>query len=289
MNRILIIGATGNIGRQVVAQLSPEYGPIRALARSPEAAQFPAHMEVMRGDLTIPDTLDACLAGIDTVFLIWTAPPSAFGPAFERIAKHARRIVYLSAPLKTPHPFFQQPNSSRRIAEEIERRIEESGLEWTFLRPGMFALNARHFWGPQIRAGDLVRWPYLAAPTAPIDEFDIAAVAVRTLTEHGHAGMEYVMTGPESLSQHEQIAMIGRVIGRSLRIDEASPDETLRVWLKDFPEPAVTKLFDAWAAAIGQPAWITSTVQELTGKPARTFREWVTRNAAEFRGRASAD
>lgn len=286
MNRILIIGATGNIGLQVISQLSPEYGRIRALARSPEAAQWPPHIEVMRGDLTIPDTLDGCLTGIDTVFLVWTASPSAFGPALERIAKHARRIVYLSAPLKTPHPFFQQPNSSRRIAEEIERRIEESGLEWTFLRPGMFALNARHFWGPQIRAGDLVRWPYLAAPTAPIDELDIAAVAVRTLTENGHAGMEYVMTGPESLTQHEQIAMIGSVLGRSLRIEEASPDETLRMWLRDFPEPAVTKLLDAWAAAIGQPAWITSTVQELTGRPARTFPEWITRNAAEFRGGA---
>ena len=227
--------------------------------------------------------MDASLAGIDTVFLVWTAPAAAVGPAIDRIAKHASRIVFLSAPLKTPHPFFQQPNPSRVLAEEIERTIEHSGLEWTFLRPGMFALNPRHFWGPQIRAGDVVRWPYLAAPTAPVDERDIAAVAVRVLCERGHAGMEYVLTGPESLSQHEQIATIGRVIGHSLKIEEVSPDEARHAGLAGMPPTVVNKLLDAWAAAIGQPAFVTATVRELRGRQARTFVDWVTANAAVFR------
>ena len=135
----------------------------------------------MRGDLTCPDTLDACLAGIDTVFLVWTAPAAAVASALERIAKTRAAYRFSLAPLKTEHPFFQQPNLSRALAEQVERTIEASGLEWTYLRPGMFALNARHFWGPQIRAGDTVRWPFLAAPTAPIDERDIAAAAVRAL------------------------------------------------------------------------------------------------------------
>jgi uncharacterized protein YbjT (DUF2867 family) len=282
MNRILIIGGTGNIGREVIAQLTNARTQIRALVRNPDAARLPSEVEVMPGDLTCPETLDTCLVGIDSVLLVWTAPRPAVAPALERIAKHARRIVFLSAPLKTRHPFFQQPNSSRELAEEIERTIENSGLEWTFLRPGMFALNSRHFWGPQIRAGDVVHWPYLTAPTAPIDEHDIAAVAVRTLLEEGHAGMEYVLTGPESLSQYEQIATIGRVIGRPLRIEEASPDEARRVWLSAMPEPVVSKLLDAWAAAVGQPAFVTSTFQELTGVPARTFAEWVASNLAAF-------
>jgi uncharacterized protein YbjT (DUF2867 family) len=283
MNRILIIGATGNIGRQVVTQLTAARVQVRALVRNPDGACLPPQVEVVRGDLTSPETLDACLAGIDAVFLVWTAPATAVAPALERIAKHARRIVFLSAPLKTPHPFFQQPNPSRTLAEDIERRIEASGLEWTFLRPGMFALNSRHFWGPQIRAGGVVQWPHLAAPTAPIDEQDIAEPAVLTLTRDGHAGMEYVLTGPESLSQHEQIATIGSVIGRPLRIEEVSPDEARRGCLKELPPPVATKLLDAWAAAIGQPAYVTHTVRELTGRPPRTFRDWVTRNAAEFR------
>jgi uncharacterized protein YbjT (DUF2867 family) len=283
MNRILIIGGTGNIGRQVVTQLMQLRAQVRALARNPEGVRLPPQVEVMRGDLTCPDTLDACLAGIDTVFLVWTAPAAAVAPALERIAKYARRMVFLSAPLKTPHPFFQQPNPSRALAEHVERTIEASGLEWTHLRPGMFALNARHFWGPQIRAGGVVRWPYLAAPTAPIDESDIAAVAVRVLSEDGHAGMEYVLTGPQSLSQGEQISTIGSVIGRTLSVEEFPPDEVRREGLAGMPAYVVAKLLDAWAAAIGQPAFVTSTVQEITGRPARTFREWVTANVAEFR------
>lgn len=283
MNRILIIGGTGNIGREVVTQLTATRAHVRALVRNPDAARLPPQVEVMRADLTCPDTLDPCLSGIDTVFLVWTAPPAAVAPAIERIAKHARRIVFLSAPLKTPHPFFQQPNPSRLLAEHIERTIEASGLECTHLRPGMFALNSRHFWGPQIRAGGIVRWPYLAAPTAPIDERDIAAVAVLTLTGNGHAGMEYVLTGPQSLSQHEQISTIGSVIGRPLLVDELSPDQARREGLAGMPAPVVSKLLDAWAAAIGQPAFVTSTVRETTGRPARTFLEWVTANAAVFR------
>ena len=238
---------------------------------------------MVRGDLTLPETLDGCLDGIDTVFLVWTAPAAAVAPALERIAKHARRIVFLSAPIKTAHPLFQQPNPLRAMVEQIERLIETSGRQWTFLRPGMFAANALSWWAPQIRAGDVVRWPYLAAPTAPIDERDIAAVAVRALCEDGHAGAEYVLTGPQSLSQFEQVSTIGRVIGRSLRIEEISPDEARRELLTIGPLPAVNMLLNAWAAAIGQPAHVTSTVAEITGAPPRTFLEWATDNAAEFR------
>ena len=283
MHRILIIGATGTVGSQVVSQLSAAGVQVRAMARNPDTAGLPPQVEVVRGDLTVPETLDGCLDAIDTVFLVWVAPPATVAPALERIAKHARRIVFLSAPLKTAHPLFQQPNPARALGERIERLIETSGLQWTFLRPGMLAANARVWWAPQIRGGDVVRWPYLAVPTAPIDERDIAAVAVRALCEEGHAGAEYVITGPESLSQFEQVATIGRVIGRSLRIEEISPDEARREWLTIMPLSVVNMLLDAWAAATGQPAFVTSTVAEITGTPARTFREWATDHAAEFR------
>jgi uncharacterized protein YbjT (DUF2867 family) len=283
MNRTLIIGGTGIVGRHVLSQLSALGMQIRVLARNPGAVCMLPQVEVVRGDLTLPETLDGCLDGIDAVFLVWTAPAAAVAPALERITKHARRIVYLSAPLKTAHPLFQQPNPLRAMFEQIERLIETSGVQWTFLRPGMFAANALSWWAPQIRVGDVVRWPYLAAPTAPIDERDIAAVAVRALREEGHAGAEYVLTGPESLSQFEQVSAIGRVIGRSLRIEEMSPDEARRELLRIGPLVAVNMLLAAWAAAIGQPAHVASTVEEITGAPARTFVNWATDNAAEFR------
>ncbi|HTB20539.1 MAG TPA: NAD(P)H-binding protein [Bryobacteraceae bacterium] len=283
MSRILVIGATGNVGGQVVSQLAASEQQVRALTRNPDAARLPPGVEVARGDLTRPDSLDACLDSIDRVFLVWTAPPEAIVPALERIAKHARRIVFLSAPLKTPHPFFQQPNPARALAEQIERRIETSGLDWTFLRPGMFAANALRWWAPQIRAGDVVRWPYLSVPTAPIDEHDIAAVAVRALCEDGHSGAEYVLTGPQSLSQFEQVTTIGRAIGRSLRVEEISPDHAHRELLTIMPASVVKMLLDAWSAAAGQPAFVTSTVAEITGAPARTFLDWATDHAADFR------
>jgi uncharacterized protein YbjT (DUF2867 family) len=284
MNRILVIGGTGNVGRQVVSQLSATEARFRAMTRNPGAAGLPPQVEVVRGDLTVPETLDRCLEDVDTVFLVWVAPAAAAPGALERIAKHARRIVFLTAPLKTPHPFFQQPNPSRDMAERIERLIEMSGLEWTFLRAGMFAGNARHFWGPQIRTGDVVRWPYLDAPTAPTDERDIAAVAVRALREDGHAGAEYVVTGPQSLTQAEQVHTIGRAIGRPLRLEEISPDEARSELLPVLGSPTfVNTLLNAWAAAIGQPAFVTSTCAEVTGTPPRTFVEWATDHPAWFR------
>lgn len=282
MNRILVIGATGNVGRQVLSQWPATGAQVRAMVRNPDAARMPPQVEVVRGDLTVPEALDECLQGIDTVFLVWTAPRTAVAPALERIRKHARRIVFLSAPLKTAHPFFQQSNPTRELAAQIERMIEASGLQWTFLRPGIFAANALRWWAPQIRAGDLVRWPHLAAPTSPIDERDIAAVAVRALCEEKHAGAEYVLTGPQSLTQFEQISTVGHVMGRSLRIEEMTPDEARREWAAIMPESIVNMLLSAWAAAIGQPAHVTSTVADITGAPARTFLDWATDQAAEF-------
>jgi uncharacterized protein YbjT (DUF2867 family) len=281
MKSILVTGATGNVGRQVVSQLLAAECRPRVMTRNPDRAGLPPRVEVVRGDLTDADSLDRCFDGVDVVFLVWTVPADAANAAVSRIARHAQRVVLLTSPHKTPHPLFQQPNPLRELHAEIERLIEGSDLEWTFLRPGMFAANALTWWAPQIRAGEVVRWPYAAAPTAPIHERDIAAVAVRALLESGHDRAEYVLTGPESLSQSAQVNTIGEAIGRLLCYEEMSPDEALREL--PFPAAAVTMLLDAWAAAIGQPALVTSTVAEVTGRPARTFREWASEHAEAFR------
>jgi uncharacterized protein YbjT (DUF2867 family) len=284
MNHILVIGGTGTVGRHVVDQLRATGARFRVMSRNPDAAGLPPDVAVVRGDLTAPETLDPCLEDIEAVFLVWVAPASAAPSAVERIAKRARRLVFLTAPLKTPHPFFQQPNPARDRAERVEQLIETSGVERTFVRAGMFAGNARHFWGPQIRRGDVVRWPYLDAPTAPTDERDLAAVAVRALREDGHAGAEYVVTGPQSLTQAEQVHTIERAIGRSLRVEEISPEEARSELLPVLGSPfVVNMLLNAWNAALGQPAFVTTTCADVTGVSARTFLEWATDHAAEFR------
>lgn len=269
MPDILVIGASGRVGREVVEQLPAA----RALVR--RQANFSGNVEMVYGDLTQPDTLDAALDGIRAVFLVWTAPFEAFAPAWDRIARRVRHVVYLSAPLKTPHPFFQQPNSLRADAENIERMIEASGIDWTFLRPGIFAANALHFWGPQIRAGQTIYWPYLDTPTPPIHERDIAAVGVRALLDRGHAGAEYVITGPQSLTQAEQIDIIGEVIGRQITKENVSHEEGLEI----IP---VEHLLDAWRAGQGRPALLTNTFEQVTGRPPRSFREWAVDHRAAF-------
>lgn len=284
MRRILVIGGTGNIGRIVITQLTTAGAVVRAMVRDPDTAALPPTAEVMRGDLTLPDTLDESLRDIEAVFLVWTAAAAAAGPALARITKRTRRIVYLSAPLKTAHPFFQAslPNPSSVLHEEIERLIQQSETDWTFLRPGMLASNALAWWAPQIRSGDIVRWPCLAAPTAPIDERDIASVAVRALLENGHTGAEYVLTGPQSLTQFEQVSTIGRAIGRSLSIEEISAEQARREWAATWAAPVVDMLLKSWNAALGQPAYVTNSVAQVTGAPARTFFDWASDHAQAF-------
>jgi uncharacterized protein YbjT (DUF2867 family) len=282
MKRVLVTGATGNVGRHVVAQLRGTGCRIRALSRSPQSASLPHDVEVVRGDLSAPETLDACLEGVDAVFLVWVAPFAAAAPALERIASRAERLVLLTSPHRTPHPFFQQPNVLRSVHEGVEQLIEASGVQWTFLRPGAFALNCRNWWAPQIRNGDVVRWFHAAAATAPIDERDIAAVAVRALCDEGHDGMEYVLTGPQSLTQREQVDIIGDAIGRPLRFDELSPESARRELLAMMPPSIADMLLSAYAAAVDRPAFVTSTVADVSGAPARSFHDWVVEHATAF-------
>jgi uncharacterized protein YbjT (DUF2867 family) len=171
----------------------------------------------------------------------------------------------------------------RLVHAGIEQLIEESGVRWTFLRPGPFAINCRNWWAPQIQSGNIVRWFYADAATAPVHERDIAAAAVRALCDQEHESREYVLTGPASLTQREQLQIIGDAIGRRLRFEELSRDSAREHMIAmRFPPAIADMLLDAYAAAVGKPALVTSTVLDVTGQPARSFREWAMDHAAEF-------
>jgi len=280
---VLVTGATGRVGRAVVGLLIDAGVPVRALThRSEAAATLPASVEVVTGDLTVPESLDAGLRGAGAVFLVWTAPPATAPAVVERVAAYARRVVFLSSPHQTPHPFFQQANPMAVLHADIERLIAAAGLESTIIRPGMFASNSLFWWAAAIRAGGVVRWPYGAAETAPVDDRDVAAVAARTLYQDGHAGGDYVLTGPESLSQAEQVSIIGDVLGRRITFEELSPDEFRSETEGSWPRPVVDMLLAAWGATIGRPAFITSTVSDILGSAPRSFRQWVADNATAF-------
>ena len=280
---MLVTGATGRIGRGVIDELVSAGVPVRALTRRAEAAAtLPADVEVVTGDLTVPASLDGALRGTGTVFLLWTAPPTTAAAVVERLAAHARRVVFLSSPHRTPHPFFSQPNPMAALHAEIERLLAATGIESTVIRPGMFASNSSAWWAPAIRAGAVVRWPYGAAETAPVDDRDIAAVAARTLYQDGHVGADYVLTGPESLSQAAQVDIIGSVLGRPTRFKELSPDEFRSEMAGKAPRSAVDMLLTAWGATIGRPAFLTSAVSDILGVPPRSFPRWVADHAGAF-------
>lgn len=256
---VLVTGATGRLGSLVIDRLLETGVPVRALTHRSEAAvTLPANVEVVTGGLTVPESLDAALDGVGVVFLVWTVPPATARAVVERLAAHTRRVVFLSAPHQTPHPFFQQPNPMATLYAEIERLIAAAGLESTIVRPGIFASNALLWWAATIRTG-VVRWPYAQAETAPVDDRDAAAVAARTLCEDGHVGGDYVLTGPESLSQVEQVSIIGDVLGRPIAFEELSPDEFRSETEGSWPRSAVDMLLTAWGATLGRPAFITST------------------------------
>ena len=277
----LVIGATGRTGRGVVAELIRAGRPVRALVRDPALSKLPGDVELATGDLTNPESVARAAEGAQSAFLVWTAPFATASAVVGALALHVEGIVLLSSPHQTPHPFFQQPNALAVFHAQLDRMVMDSGREWTIVRPGMFAANSIMWWAPAIQAGDEVRWPYGAVATAPIDERDIAAVAARALMDAAHAGRDYVITGPASLTQAEQVHAIGDAIGRRLVFHELTPDE-FRSENPRFPLPAANMLLAAWGAAAGLPAYVTSTVAEVTGTPARSFAEWAVANASAF-------
>ena len=280
---VLVTGGTGRVGRMVVEELLEVGVPVRALVREPTAAGLPDQVDVVAGDLEDPASLEPALREISTVFLVWTLPFDSAPAVVDELGRRDRRVVLLSAPHRTHHPFFQQPNPMATLLADLEALIERSGLSSTMIRPGMLASNALAWWAPAIRSGAPVRWPYAAAETAPIDDRDVAAVAARALCDDSHAGGDYVLTGPAPLTQEEQVRTIGEVIGNPVVFEELSPDgfrqETAGTW----PPSVVDMLLGAWQATMGHPAYVTSTVHDVLGRPARSFRDWAADHAAAFR------
>ncbi|MEV0271696.1 NAD(P)H-binding protein [Hamadaea sp. NPDC050747] len=276
----LIIGATGNVGRHLTASLARTELPVRALTRRPDAAGFPAGVQAVGGDLTDPESLRVALDGVDSVFLLWPFH-SADGaaPVIETIAKYARKVVYLSA-------FSVRDDVSpaeNGVWGEVEDLIRRSGVEWTFLRAGGFATNALG-WAAQIRAGDVVRAPYAGAQRSLLHEADIAAVAVAALTEEGHTGQSYILTGPATISQADQVRVIGETIGRPLRFDEQPVEEARAQMVAAWGnEEFVDRALAHWASIVTTPEPVVDTVERLIGRPARTFAEWAADHAADFR------
>lgn len=284
---ILVTGSTGNVGRSLVSQLLEVGAEVRALARDPGSARLPGGVNVVAGDLSRPATLREALDGVGAVFLLWPFTDADAAPAVaEALAGAGPRVVFLSSMGSRA----DQAEAGTAFHAAVERELRRSGLAWTFLRPGGFASNTL-LWAPQIRTDGVVRWPYARAARSLIHERDIAAVAVRCLTSGhggdrggGQGGAVHVLTGPEAVTQEEQVHAIGRAVGRPVRYEEIPADAALAQMLTDgWPPPFAEHALAHWATLVEQPEPVTDTVERLTGTAARTFGEWARDHADDFR------
>ncbi|MCC8482522.1 NAD(P)H-binding protein [Streptomyces globisporus] len=278
---ILVTGATGAVGREVAALLAAA-GPVRILARRPDRVTVRGDgVEVVEGAYGDRPALDRALRGVNSLFLVTNSPTE---PDDEHVAEAAqaagvRHLVKLSMMA------VEEPGADdfiTRRQRENEEAIRESGIAWTFVRPRTFMSNTLS-WAPGIRSAGVVRALYGDAPVACVDPRDVAAVAVAVLTGTGHVGRAYAVSGPEAITAREQTAQLSRVLGRPLRFEELGLDAARAALLAKYPRPVAEAFLEsAERQRAGAKAAVVPTVQELTGRGARTYRTWSADHADAF-------
>jgi uncharacterized protein YbjT (DUF2867 family) len=280
---LLVTGATGHVGRELVRELDAKGAGFRVLVRDPaRGAGLPGRAERVVGDLGQPATLTPAFDGVDGVFLLVPGTGTEHTACVIAAAKAAgvRHIVYLSsyAVLGDPLP------AMGRWHHEREQMIRASGTPATFLRPCGFMTNAFD-WLPTIEEGNYVLDPVGPGRAAPIDPADVAAVAALALTQDGHQGKEYVLTGDEAFTVAEQVQILAKAIGRDIGVREVStPAEAVRFRYPRGAPPALAgAIIKGLALMRADTVGLrTDTVRELLGRGPRTFADWCARNASAF-------
>lgn len=281
---ILVLGPTGKVGRNVVAGLLDAGVAVRALVRDPARAGLPPAVEVRRGDVRHPSTVETAADGADAAFLLWPAfSVDGAAPVVDALAGHVGHVVQLSSGVIDPTAERATPG----VWSDVEDLVRATGVPATFLRPGGFAGNTLA-WAPAIRAGRPVHMPYPEAGRSLIHEKDVADVAVLALLDPAtHAGRAHLLTGPAVLTQRDQAATIGETIGRPVVVEEQSRADAAAE-LAELADPAwAAAALDHWASLVEHPEIALDTVERLTGRPARTFGAWALDHADDFRAPAT--
>lgn len=280
---ILVTGATGTVGREVVTQLLAAGQKVRAMTRNPAKAKLDARVDVVRGNFEDPASLENAVRGVDRVFSLTLGPQTGLHETnLARAATRAdvRHIVKLSA----MGGDGETKNEIRKWHDEGEQAIREAGILLTVLHPGAFMSNALH-WRESIRATGKVFSNYGDGKLPPVHPRDVAAVAVRALTSEGHEGMSYAITGPEALSVGEQVKILANAVGKPIEYVPVS-DEAIRSGMEKagLPSPLINALlpFGEFIRS-GKAARVFPTVEEVAGRQPFTFSDWARENAAAFR------
>ncbi|MGW8743717.1 NAD(P)H-binding protein [Streptomyces sp. NPDC055794] len=282
--RLLVVcGASGTVGRRVAGILS-EHHTVRSLSRDPaRTGAREVAGEPMAADFADRRSVARALEGADTVLIITSDPTHPehdehLVTAAQR--QGVRRLVKLSAlAVEDPHAQDFLTNWQRGC----EDLVRASGLEWTLLRPRAFMSNTLA-WTASVREEDTVRALHGSARNACVDPADVAQVAARAMTEPGHAGRSYALTGPEPLSAREQTRQLASVLGRPLRFEELTIDEAMDAWRAKYPEVMVRAMADsAERQSAGAKQRTAGGVQEILGRPARSYGSWASAHVRCFR------
>ncbi|MFJ9894604.1 NAD(P)H-binding protein [Streptomyces sp. NPDC091280] len=280
---ILVTGATGTIGSEVVRQLVARGEKVRALTRDPDKARIPSAAESVRGCPADRASVDAALTGAEVAFLVGVFGPDDAeqdrGLVEAARAAGVRRIVKLSG-IGTGEPAVG-PVGTWHVAGE--QAVRDSGLEWTVLRPSAFASNTLG-WAAPVRSGTPLPNTSGTGGQGVVDPRDVAEVAVAALLDPGHSGRTYTLTGPEVLSVPDQAAVLAEVLGRAVEVRDLNSAEA-RAYLLGlgFSDTFVdaSEISREFVRDGGNEV-VTEDVREVLGRPARTYREWVQDHRAAF-------
>jgi uncharacterized protein YbjT (DUF2867 family) len=282
--RILVTGATGKVGTELVRFLRAGGSEVVAVARNPDAVDFPEGVQEVKADLSLASAAASGITkGVDAIYLNLAAMENAAKELVSKAADDGVRLAVVQSAITVEYGGGYLRFAERfRAVEEI---VKASGMRWTFLRCSDFASNSR-VWIPQIRAGDVVRGAYGAASTTPINERDIAAMAAEVLTHEDHAGKSYSITGPQSLSQFERVRIIGEGIGRRLRFED-DPPELVRAAMisQGVPPEVLDRMLGYLATCLSEPGPTTNTIARVLGRPPLPFAQWVDEHRREFGAR----
>jgi len=280
---ILITGATGRVGGATLRQLSTRGMPVRALVRNAEKAALVAGLpvETVIGDLAQPRSLESALDGITAALLVSPFDPhqAELQGNFIDAAKRAGQVhVVKISGLGTA---LDSSVRSGRWHAQTEKHLEDSGLPFTHLRPPFFMQNILRF-VPTIRASGEFVGSLGQGKVAMIDVDDIAAVTATALTTDAHAGKVYVLTGPEALSYSDVAERLSRILGRTVTYKDVSLAVMReRLLASGLPEWQVD--FSS-ALSAGHASAVTSTVEAVTGRPARTLEQFIREHVVRFTG-----
>ncbi|MGW4768465.1 SDR family oxidoreductase [Nocardia sp. NPDC004278] len=279
---IVVTGATGNIGRTLVQQLIAAGEQVTAVSRGNQDIALPAGVQHRRADLADPESLSPAAENADALFLLLTGPQLVTGPDPERFVEVAaaggvKKLVLLSSQATGTRPGL----ASHARLHAFESALRQSDLNWTILRPTGFFSNT-YAWIESIRTEGVIAAPFADVALPAIDPADIAEVAANVLRTEGHSGTTYELTGPAAISPREQADIVAAALDTSLRFVELTREQARAGMLRFMPGDVADGTLDIIGTPTPAEQQVSSDVEQVIGRPAASYAEWVQRNRALF-------